>query len=43
VVTNGLDRALGPLVPDGTSLPALLATAGLSAALANLINNLPAI
>src|SRR5262249_37428120 len=43
VVTNGLGRALGPLVPGGTSLPALLATAALSAALANLINNLPAV
>jgi Arsenical pump membrane protein len=43
VVTNGLDRVLGPLVPGGTSLPALLATAALSAALAHLINNLPAV
>ncbi|HEY7360996.1 MAG TPA: SLC13 family permease, partial [Streptosporangiaceae bacterium] len=43
VVTNGLDRVLGPLIPGGTSLPALLATAALSAALANLINNLPAV
>src|SRR5262249_45418262 len=43
VVGNGLGRALGPLIPGGTSLPALLATAALSAALANLINNLPAV
>jgi arsenical pump membrane protein len=43
VVSNGLDQALGPLVPDGTSLPALLATAALGAVLANLINNLPAV
>jgi len=43
VVSNGLGRALGPLVPGGTSLPALLAVAALAAALANLINNLPAV
>jgi arsenical pump membrane protein len=43
VVGNGLGRALGPLVPGGTSLPALLATAALGAVLANLINNLPAV
>jgi len=43
VVGNGLDRILGPLIPGGTSLPALLATAALSAVLANLINNLPAV
>ena len=43
VVSNGLGRALGPLIPGGTSLPALLAIAALAAALANLINNLPAV
>jgi arsenical pump membrane protein len=43
VTDNGLGRALSPLVPGGTSLPALLATAVLAAALANLINNLPAV
>ena len=43
VVGNGLDQALSPLVPDSTSLPALLATAALGAVLANLINNLPAV
>jgi arsenical pump membrane protein len=43
VVTNGLGRALGPLVPGGTSLTALLATAALGAVLANLINNPPAV
>jgi arsenical pump membrane protein len=43
VTNNGLGRALSPLVPGGTSLPALLATAVLAAALANLINNLPAV
>jgi arsenical pump membrane protein len=43
VVRNGLDRALGPAIPSGTSLPALLAVAALAALLANLINNLPAV
>jgi arsenical pump membrane protein len=43
VVSNGLGRALGPLIPGGTSLPALLAVAALAAVLANLINNLPAV
>lgn len=43
VTDNGLGRALAPLVPAGTGLPALLATAGLAAALANLCNNLPAV
>jgi arsenical pump membrane protein len=43
VIDNGLGRALGPLLPSGTSLPALLATAALAALLANVINNLPAV
>lgn len=43
VVDNGLQDALGGVVPDGSSLPALLATAAVAAVLANLINNLPAI
>ncbi|MEU8763387.1 SLC13 family permease [Streptomyces sp. NPDC048659] len=43
VVDNGLGDALGALLPDGTSLPALLGTAALAALLANLINNLPAV
>jgi arsenical pump membrane protein len=43
VTSNGLGRALGHIVPTGTSLPALLAVAALSAAAANLINNLPAV
>ncbi|WP_225849719.1 SLC13 family permease [Streptomyces sp. HPF1205] len=43
LVDNGLASALGHLVPSGTGLPALLALAGLAAALANLINNLPAV
>ena len=43
VVDNGLSDALHPLLPTGISLPALLAIAALSAVLANLINNLPAV
>ncbi|MGD0066460.1 MAG: SLC13 family permease [Streptosporangiaceae bacterium] len=43
VVSNGLGTALAPLLPGGTSLPALLATAALAAALANVCNNLPAV
>jgi arsenical pump membrane protein len=43
VTGNGLGGALRPLLPGGTSLPALLAAAGLAAVLANLINNLPAV
>jgi len=43
VVVNGLGTALAPLLPGGTSLPALLATAALAAALANVCNNLPAV
>jgi arsenical pump membrane protein len=43
VVNNGLGRALTPLLPGGTSLPALLAIAAVAAALANVCNNLPAV
>jgi len=43
VTGNGLGGALRPLVPAGTSLPALLGIAALAAALANMINNLPAV
>jgi arsenical pump membrane protein len=43
VTDNGLGAALAPLLPGGTSLPALLATAALAAALANVCNNLPAV
>jgi arsenical pump membrane protein len=43
VVGNGLGTALRPLLPAGTSLPALLAIAMLAAALANVCNNLPAV
>jgi arsenical pump membrane protein len=43
VVHNGLGTALRPLLPAGTSLPALLAIAALAAVLANVCNNLPAV
>jgi arsenical pump membrane protein len=43
VVENGLGTALRPLLPAGTSLPALLAIAALAAVLANVCNNLPAV
>ena len=43
VVDHGLDSAAGGLLPDGSSLPSLLAVAAVAAVLANAINNLPAI
>jgi arsenical pump membrane protein len=43
VVSNGLGTALRPLLPGGTSLPALLAVTALAALLANVCNNLPAV
>jgi arsenical pump membrane protein len=43
VSDHGLGSALAPLLPGGTSLPALLATAALAAVLANVCNNLPAV
>ncbi|MFF5700984.1 SLC13 family permease [Streptomyces sp. NPDC012794] len=43
VVDHGLGDGLQWLLPDGDSLPALLAVAGVAAVLANLINNLPAV
>jgi arsenical pump membrane protein len=43
VVSNGLGNALAPLLPGGTSLPALLAIAAVAAMLANVCNNLPAV
>jgi arsenical pump membrane protein len=43
VVDNGLDTALGSVLPDGSSLPALLGVAAVAAVLANLVNNLPAV
>jgi arsenical pump membrane protein len=42
VLDNGLATALAHLIPAGTGLPALLRIAALAAALANVVNNLPA-
>ncbi|MYW63691.1 arsenic transporter [Streptomyces sp. SID8379] len=42
VVDNGLGDVIGHVLPDGSSLPALLAVTAVAALLANLINNLPA-
>jgi arsenical pump membrane protein len=39
---DGLGSAVASLLPSGSSLPALLAVAALSAVLANVVNNLPA-
>ena len=39
---HGLDSAVRAILPAGTALPELLAVAGFSAVLANLVNNLPA-
>ncbi len=39
---HGLSSTVASLLPHGTALPALLAIAGVSALLANLLNNLPA-
>ncbi|RDG37226.1 SLC13 family permease [Streptomyces corynorhini] len=43
VVDNGLDTAIGRVLPEGSSLLSLLAIAAIAAVLANVINNLPAI
>jgi len=43
VTQNGLAAALQQVFPGGASLPALLGTAALAAAAANVINNLPAV
>ncbi|MER7141959.1 arsenic transporter [Streptomyces xanthochromogenes] len=43
VVDNGLGTAISHLLPDGDSLPALLAVVAVAAVLSNLINNLPAV
>ena len=40
---HGLGAAITRLLPHGSSLPALLAIAFLAAAIANLVNNLPAV
>ncbi|WEH43624.1 SLC13 family permease [Streptomyces sp. NBC_01218] len=43
VVDHGLGTGIGRVLPDGSSLTALLAVAAVAAVLSNLINNLPAI
>jgi arsenical pump membrane protein len=43
VVSNGLGGAVTGLLPEGSSLAALLAVAGIAAVLANVVNNLPAV
>jgi arsenical pump membrane protein len=43
VVRNGLGAVLARVIPAGSSLPSLLALAGLAALLANVVNNLPAV
>ena len=43
VVSNGLRGAVTGLFPEGSSLVALLAIAGIAAVLANVVNNLPAV
>jgi arsenical pump membrane protein len=43
VLNHGLEQTLGHMLPNGTSLPALLAIAAIAAVLANLVNNLPAV
>ena len=43
VVHNGLGALLTRVIPAGSSLPSLLALAGLAALLANVVNNLPAV
>ena len=42
VLRNGVEQFLHTVLPDGDALPALLIIAGVSALLANLLNNLPA-
>ncbi len=39
---HGLSSVAGSLIPQGSDLPALLAVAGVSAVVANVVNNLPA-
>ena len=43
VVANGLGAAIARIVPGGSSLLTLLAITGVAAALANAVNNLPAV
>lgn len=42
VMLNGMDRAMSAVLPSGSGLPALLGIAAVAAALANVVNNLPA-
>ena len=42
VTLNGMDTAMSAVLPSGSGLPALLGIAALAAALANVVNNLPA-
>ncbi|MEB4207621.1 SLC13 family permease [Mycobacterium sp. 94-17] len=42
VMLNGMNRAMSAVLPSGAGLPALLAVAATAAALANVVNNLPA-
>ena len=43
LIGNGLGAAIARVLPHGSSLPALLAIAAIAAAVANLVNNLPAV
>jgi arsenical pump membrane protein len=43
VMLNGLDNAMGHLLPAGHTLPALLGIAAVAAVLSNVVNNLPAV
>ncbi len=43
VMEQGLDGAMRYLLPAGSSLPSLLAIAGIAAVLSNVVNNLPAV
>ena len=42
ITLNGMGRAMSVVLPAGSTLPALLAVAGVAALLANVVNNLPA-
>jgi arsenical pump membrane protein len=42
VTVNGMGKAMSAVLPSGSGLPALLAIAAIAAALANVVNNLPA-
>jgi arsenical pump membrane protein len=42
VMVNGIDRAMSAVLPSGSGLAALLGIAAIAAALANVVNNLPA-